>query len=689
MRFSTNSDRLLIGYWDGAIDTWNLSNQRLNDTPTDGKPVVTDSLKAHPRSIRTLHLTSDGRHLVSMDSSGTAKLWDLDRTAASRILPSPANSESGDDAAEMGFCWLAFSPGGRQLIAGRANDSGHDRWELRETRNDDWLPTLETTGNCVALSTNAQYLAADEHGGSVRIWDLSTRKLLTTWHVGLEIASLAVSPDGRFVAAGTGSPRYAFRKHSVVFVWDVEKSQQIEIPLQKFEYSITGLAFTPGSLVATSRLGNVRFWDTSVWQLKSSSETSSCLCLALSPNLQTVATGHVDGTITLWDVDTGLKQDVFADQLTAVKALTFSPDGRTLAAGLDHHIVLWDVDSGLPTRRLPIHDDLITGLAFSRDGTTLGSANLDGPIRLWEAAPLPEIDRHPLTIRSLVRRGEIQCDRNDFEDAEDTLRCALRIQNATGIDPPAATRLTLAEALVGQQRHDEAVELLTAGLNQRPGDERLLQGRAEAHDSADQFEQAAEDYLALAKLRNSTWQAFHAGTLFLKADNLEGYRRSCRFISRIGAGLIHDHAVEQAAKTCLLLPDQYEAEAVIWQANLERRQATATDAVNQWITNALVLIAYRQGDYERAEKRIAEAYELRKTGAVDKGWCILLALQAMNAHQLGHDTDARRLLAESKTIIEQVKQHAPIRGENRMTVLRDVYMAEILCREASSLLRQR
>ena len=70
---------------------------------------------------------------------------------------------------------------------------------------------------------------------------------------------------------------------------------------------------------------------------------------------------------------------------SSVKAVSLSPDGKTLASGSrDNTVRVWDLATGKSQRRS--HDSDVTAVSFSPDGKTLASGSRDNTVRVWDLA---------------------------------------------------------------------------------------------------------------------------------------------------------------------------------------------------------------------------------------------------------------------------------------------------------------
>jgi hypothetical protein len=151
-------------------------------------------------------------------------------------------------------------------------------------------------------------------------------------------------------------------------------------------------------------------------ELATFGEPSATTAALMSPAQPFLAVSGQDGAIRLWDLSsqrrllmlrTELHQRTGHDALAL--SLAFSPDGTLLASGhVDGNIHLWHVETGREYPARLRHDDMVGALAFSPDGTTLASGGRDSVLKLWSVdAALAgearrELYRQPAGVTSLA-----------------------------------------------------------------------------------------------------------------------------------------------------------------------------------------------------------------------------------------------------------------------------------------------
>jgi len=128
-----------------------------------------------------------------------------------------------------------------------------------------------------------------------------------------------------------------------------------------------------------------------VWDAKTAKVTQTyplpptvVYSLSFSPDGRHLAAGCGDGFVRVWRLPSGQMMHWRASD-SPVLVVAFSPDSRTLAsAGADQSVRLWEMNTGRLLRSLKGHGASVFSLAFDAKGTRLASGDADGAVLLWD-----------------------------------------------------------------------------------------------------------------------------------------------------------------------------------------------------------------------------------------------------------------------------------------------------------------
>ena len=144
----------------------------------------------------------------------------------------------------------------------------------------------------------------------------------------------------------------------------------------------TALIMLPsGRMVSGSEDGTLRLWDVESGKVLQEFEGHSSEVSALARlDSYRVVSGHEDGTLRLWDVESGKALQEFEGYSSEVRALVALDSRRVIVSSEIPY--LWDVESGKELRALKSHEGSIVDAAL--DSRRVISGSLESALQVWD-----------------------------------------------------------------------------------------------------------------------------------------------------------------------------------------------------------------------------------------------------------------------------------------------------------------
>ena len=213
----------------------------------------------------------------------------------------------------------------------------------------------------------------------VRVWDTTERRptVVSVLEAGSPLYGVAVDAEGRRVAVGD--------EHGTVHVSAIDGGPATE--LVGHDGPVFGMAFLPdGRLVTGGRDGTLRLWDVDTGAVATVETGSPVTDVAVNADGDLVASSGSDGIVRFWTTD-DLSDPIAQTAAVAAgaNAVVFSGTSEVVAAYGDGRVRFWKRDGSEMRDALQVDSDgdAVFSVAVSPDRSLLAAAGATDGVTLW------------------------------------------------------------------------------------------------------------------------------------------------------------------------------------------------------------------------------------------------------------------------------------------------------------------
>lgn len=315
--------------------------------------------------VRGVVLSADATQMITADKLGVLRRFDV------------ATGEVRAEA-QIGGVYesLAISSDGRWLALGTEEVTIVDAGTFRAVAR---LHSQHITVAALAFDSSGHHLFSAGRDRRVIEWVIPQERAgqtLTVPGMG-EIDTARVSPDGKTLAAAGDD--------AAVRVWDLSSGRLLHT-MSGHSGPVRGLRFLDDAHLITTSMDRTLQIHTigepekrSVVSLPHFGDEVS-----LSPEGEWIAVGGGDGSVVLFEMGTWRAHTIASVHKERTWWVGFDPTGRFLAsASYSGSVAIIDPKTQTVTRTWPAHEGRIYAADFRPDGSELTTADLEGVVRGW------------------------------------------------------------------------------------------------------------------------------------------------------------------------------------------------------------------------------------------------------------------------------------------------------------------
>jgi WD40 repeat protein/transcriptional regulator with XRE-family HTH domain len=257
----------------------------------------------------------------------------------------------------------------------------------------------------VAISPDGVYVAAGTSNGEVRLWRAADRTPLLAMQAHTSMVfGLAISAAGLLASGGADG---------VIRLWNVSDGSDAG-SLAGHTGMVYDLAFCRDGeeLLSAGLDGCVRIWNVAAGECRAvlQSGEPAKLAVAVDAEGQLAVSGAIDGTLAVWDLVTLTLVRKFHGHAGAVRGVALNASKSVLAsAGDDGHLRIWDIPRDALLFDRDPGDGGVFQVAMSHDGRLCVSGASNGTVRMWETTTgqcLTTLSEHSNIVFSVGLTGD-------------------------------------------------------------------------------------------------------------------------------------------------------------------------------------------------------------------------------------------------------------------------------------------